>query len=369
MRIVLTGGGTAGHIYPALTFWEYLQSRNPEAKVLYIGTEKGLERDIIARTDIPFDTISAAGLKRQLSFSALKTAFETYQGYRMAKRKLRKWQPDFVLGTGGYVTLPVVFAAHKLGIPSVVWEGNARPGLTNQLCAKWAQAVAVSFAQSETWLRGAKKIVLTGNPRASEVQSISEAEKRKAREKYLLSAERPSILIFSGSRGAETINRVVVELMQRFESRPDWRLIFVTGEKHFESVQMSLPKLQKHISVFPFIYDMSSLLPNIDVVVTRAGSSTLAEVCSLGVASILIPSPYVTANHQEENAKRLATKNAAIVLREQELTADTLWASLVRVIDGKEGHLMRENAKRMATPNAVENLYQLVMEVCCSEVR
>ncbi len=363
MRIVLTGGGTGGHIYPALTLFQYLNKSHQDAQALYIGTEKGLEKNIVTKTDIPFVTIPAAGLKRQVSMSAIKTALITYQGYRLAKKTLRKWNPDIVLGTGGYVTLPVIFAAKRLGIPSVVWEGNARPGLTNQLCAKRAEAVAVSFDNTEAWLRGAKKVVLTGNPRASEVLHVSEADKKSARDKYQLSKDRPTILIFSGSRGAETVNRVVVELMGRFAARPDWRVIFVTGEQHYQSISSSLEKLPNHISVLPFIYDMPSLLPNVDVVVTRAGSATLAEICSLGVASILIPSPYVTANHQEENAKRLKEQNAAILLKEGELTADTLWESLIRVIDSKEGRVMRDNARRLATPHAVEDLYQLIMEV------
>jgi UDP-N-acetylglucosamine--N-acetylmuramyl-(pentapeptide) pyrophosphoryl-undecaprenol N-acetylglucosamine transferase len=369
MRIVLTGGGTGGHIYPALTLWQYVQSRHPEAEALYIGTEQGLEKNIVPKTDVPFMTIPAAGLKRQLSLSAVKTAFVTWRGYRLARRKLQKWKPDIVVGTGGYVTLPVIFAANRLGIPAVVWEGNARPGLTNQLCAKRAEAVAVSFEHMDTFLRGAKKIVYTGNPRGSEVLHVSEADRKNAREKYRLSSDKPTVLIFSGSRGAETVNRVVVELMDRFISRPDWRVIFVTGEKHYDSISKSLPKLPQHITVLPFIYDMQNLLPNVDVVVTRAGSATLSEICSLGIASILIPSPYVTANHQEENAKRLSSQNAAILLREQELTGDRLWASLLRAVDGQEGKIMRDNAMRLATPHAAEDLYQLVMEVYNSKAK
>jgi UDP-N-acetylglucosamine--N-acetylmuramyl-(pentapeptide) pyrophosphoryl-undecaprenol N-acetylglucosamine transferase len=369
MRIVLTGGGTGGHIYPALTLWQYVRSHHPEAEALYIGTEQGLEKNIVAKTDIPFMTIPAAGLKRQFSLSAIRTALVTFGGYRLARRKLYKWKPDIVVGTGGYVTLPVIFAAHRMGIPSVVWEGNARPGLTNQLCAKRAEAVAVSFEHTEGFLRGAKKVVFTGNPRASEVLHIPDAARKSAREKYRLSSDKPTILIFSGSRGAETVNLVVVELMTKLIARPDWRVIFVTGDKHYDSVCGLLPKLPHHITVLPFIYDMQNLLPNVDVVVTRAGSATLAEICSLGIASILIPSPYVTANHQEENAKRLSSQNAAILLKEQELSSDSLWASLVRAIDSQEGKMMRENARRLATPHAAEALYQLVMDVYDSRFR
>ncbi len=364
MRIVLTGGGTGGHIYPALSLWNYLKERHPNAEVLYIGTERGLERDIVGRLNIPFVTISATGLKRQLSFAAVKTVITTYQGYRMVKQQLRAWQPDVVLGTGGYVTLPVVFAATKLQIPTVIWEGNARPGLTNRLCAKRAQAVATSFADSSVWLKGAKKIVCTGNPRASEVQQVDVAALKQARKRYNLVDGQPLILIFSGSRGAQTVNKTVVQLLTRFAHRPNWRVIFITGEQHYDAVRASATKLPDHITILPFVYDMPCLLPNADVVITRAGSATLAEICALGVASILIPSPYVTANHQEENAKRLAQQNAAVLLREAELTPDILRNQIIRLVDGKEGQAIRKHALQMATPNAVQDLYQLVINAC-----
>jgi UDP-N-acetylglucosamine--N-acetylmuramyl-(pentapeptide) pyrophosphoryl-undecaprenol N-acetylglucosamine transferase len=362
MRIVLTGGGTGGHILPGLTLWRYIEKRHPAAEVLYIGTERGLERGIVTRAGLPFATVEAAGLKRQVSLDALRTFLVTYRGYRQAIRELERFHPDVVVGTGGYVTLPVVFAAAKLGIPSVVWEANARPGLTNLLCARRATAVAISFPDSEAWFRRANKVVLTGNPRASEVVAVSPQQLREARDKYGFDQGKPLILVFAGSRGAETVNEVMVRLLPRFRERPQWQLFYVTGEAHYEQVRAAAGELPDNVRLFPFIDDLPALLPQVTAVVTRAGGATLAEICSLGLAAILIPSPYVTANHQEENAKRLADRGAAVLLREAELTPARLWQALTEVVDGRLGPSLREAARRLATPHAVEELYNTVIE-------
>ncbi|MCL6515378.1 undecaprenyldiphospho-muramoylpentapeptide beta-N-acetylglucosaminyltransferase [Alicyclobacillus sp.] len=366
MRVVLTGGGTGGHIYPAIALWRRMVKELGALEVLYIGSERGLERDIVTREGLPFTAIPAAGLKRSLSPAALRTFVTTLRGYRRARRILRRFRPDVVVGTGGYVTLPVVFAASRAGIPAVVWEGNARPGLTNQLCARRAHAVAVSFPDSERWFPRARRVVVTGNPRASEVLDVSDERVQSARREYRLDPARRLVVCFAGSRGAETVNRVITGLIPRFAQRPTWQLLYVTGGAHYdevsEEIRRSHEAVPDNVRVVPFIHDMPPVLRQASVVITRAGSATLAEICALGLASILIPSPYVTANHQEENAMRLAERGAALVIRERELTPDGLWAALGRVLDGGEGVRMRDAARAMATPRAVEDLFQLVMD-------
>lgn len=362
MRIVLTGGGTGGHIYPGLTLWRYMATQLPNVEVLYIGSEKGLERQIVEHVGIPFQAVPAAGLKRQISLSALRTMVTTYRGYRKAKRLIAKFHPDVVVGTGGYVTLPVVYAAHAKKVPSVVWEGNARPGLTNMLCAKRASAVALSFADSKKWFKQAKVVKMIGNPRASEVLDVSEEMMRGARDTYGLRKDAKLIVFFAGSRGAETVNKVLLDMLPRFAGYPQWQLLYVTGEKHYDSVQRAVSACPPNVHVVPFIPDMPPVLAQAAAVVTRAGSSTLAEICSLGLASILIPSPYVTANHQEENALRLVERGAALMLKEAELTPDALWTALERVLERGEGNALRKAARELATPQAVEDLYAMVME-------
>ncbi|WAH40437.1 undecaprenyldiphospho-muramoylpentapeptide beta-N-acetylglucosaminyltransferase [Alicyclobacillus fastidiosus] len=363
MKVVFTGGGTGGHIYPALSLWRYMQDQAISLEPYYIGTTQGLEQSIVSKLDMPFETVEAAGLKRQVSLAAVSTLLKTARGYFQAKRLLKRWRPDVVVGTGGFVTLPVIFAAHSLRIPSVVWEGNARPGLTNQLCAGRTDAVAISFADSARFFAKAKRVELTGNPRASEVLQVDAGAVRGARDEYRILRDQKVILIFLGSRGSESVNRVVTEVLPKFAEHPEWRVLFVTGDRHYEHVKQSVPDLSHNVSIIPFIYDMPSLLPHVDLLISRAGSSTLAEISALGIASILIPSPYVTANHQEENAKRLVDKGAAALLREADLSADSLWAAIERQMQQDALRAMKGAAKSFGTPDAVERFYQLVMDV------
>lgn len=369
MRMVLTGGGTAGHIYPALALWRYIKQRDDTAKVLYIGGIHGLERDIVTRAGLPFVAVPAAGLKRQLSLSALSTLLRTAEGYFSARRQLSMFRPDVVVGTGGYVTLPVVFAAHAKHIPSVIWEANARPGLTNTLCAKHATAVAVSFPDSERFFPTARSVVMTGNPRASEVLDVSPEQVAAARARYRLDPVRKLIVCYMGSRGSESVNRVMTALVPRFAASDKWQVLYVTGEAHYEQVLRALAEqggdaLPNHVQVLPFVHDLAELLPAADVVVTRAGGATLSEICSLGLPSLLIPSPYVTANHQEANAERMVDHGAARMLREAALTPETLWSALTRILEGGQAAVMRDCAKQLATPDAVAALFQLVQEAC-----
>ncbi|MBX5435587.1 MAG: undecaprenyldiphospho-muramoylpentapeptide beta-N-acetylglucosaminyltransferase [Alicyclobacillaceae bacterium] len=361
MRILLTGGGTGGHIYPALTLWAHVQRLHPDAQVLYIGGERGLERTLVERSGLPMEQIPAAGLKRQLSWSALRTAVTTYRGYRRALGLLRRFDPDVVVGTGGYVTLPVVFAAHRLGIPAVVWEANARPGLTNRLCARWVAAVAVSFPGSEPYFAAAKRVVVTGNPRASEAARVTREEVAEALARHRIDPAKKLILCFAGSRGAETVNEVVVELIPRFRTRPKWQFLYVTGEAHHERIASRLSTRPDNVRVVPFLYDMPQVMSAADVVITRAGGATLAEICALGVAAVLIPSPFVTDNHQEENARRLAERGAARMIRESDLTPQRLWDELSDLLDGGSAAPMRHAARALATPDAVDRLYEVVM--------
>lgn len=363
MKVVLTGGGTGGHIYPALSLWQHITENQPHATALYIGTNEGLERDIVSRTELPFCAISAAGLKRQISVSAAQTVLKTWRGYRQARRALKSFSPDIVVGTGGYVTLPVIYAARSLRIPSVIWEGNARPGLTNQLCARSASAIAVVFPGSERWFgKASGRVYVTGNPRASEVLRVSPAETDMAMQKFRVRPNQKLILVYTGSRGAETVNTVIASVARKMTERPHWKLIVVTGEKHFTHVREQFGADTDNVELVPFIYNMPAVLPRVDVAITRAGSSTIAEICALGIASILVPSPYVTANHQEQNAEALAKESATVMIRESDLSADGVWRELTSLLDEGRAQHIRTNAKKLATPDAVSHLYALVLK-------
>jgi UDP-N-acetylglucosamine--N-acetylmuramyl-(pentapeptide) pyrophosphoryl-undecaprenol N-acetylglucosamine transferase len=367
VRILLTGGGTGGHIYPALSVWNYLhQVPGDESEVLYVGTERGLERDIVQHAGLPFTAIHAAGLRRELSLSAIRTAFQTARGYFEARRILKTFRPDVVLGTGGYVTLPVIFAAHGLGIPSVVWEGNAQPGLTNLLCARRATVMAVALPGSERAFKSARRVVLTGHPRASEIRLADDVRRRAARQQYHLRPGRKVILVFCGSRGAQTVNQTVLQMAAlKLPERPDVQLILVTGQASYSEMEQlaKTSDLPDNVQLVPFVDDMPALLPQVDVVVTRAGAGTVAEVASLGIPAVLIPSPYVTGNHQEPNAARLVKHGAATMLLEKDLTAPVLWNAVANYLSSSHWRPAHAAALELATPDAVDRLASVVREV------
>ncbi|MFX4301984.1 undecaprenyldiphospho-muramoylpentapeptide beta-N-acetylglucosaminyltransferase [Alicyclobacillus tolerans] len=364
LRLLLTGGGTGGHIYPAISIARELERRGELDEVLYIGTEKGLEKNIVAHAGLPFTVIQAAGLKREISAAALQTAWITWRGYRESLQVIRRFKPDVVLGTGGYVTLPVIFAAHRLRKPSVVWEGNAFPGLTNLLCARRADVVAVAMEETIKKFPRARRVVWTGHPRASEIRQADEAAKEAARKRYQLRPGYKHILVFCGSRGAETVNRVVLEMAREFlAGKPNLQMIVVTGEHNF----VKMENQPDNLLLVPFVDDMPALLPQMDVVVTRAGAGTVAEIASLGIPAVFIPSPYVTANHQEVNARFLTDRGGGTILLEKELTSAKLWLAIQSYLKSEPWQRAHEALLSCAIPDAVEKLVQVVQETAYSQ--
>lgn len=357
MKIAISGGGTGGHIYPALSFIREVKKLHPDCEVLYIGTKEGLESKIVPRENIPFQTIHITGFKRKLSFENIKTVARFIKGVRDSKKILKQFNPDLVIGTGGYVCGPVVFAAYKLKIPTIIHEQNSIPGLTNKFLSKYVDKVAISFPESATFFPK-EKVVLTGNPRGSEVLGKNGI---LGKESVGLDKEKHSVLIFGGSRGARPINEAVLEMLPSIKNR-DYQILYITGEVHYEQVMKEVEKLGTipNVKIFPFLHNMPDVLSGMDLVVARAGATTIAELTSLGVPSILIPSPYVTNNHQEKNARALVEKNAAKMLLEKHLSGATLLKEIDSIINHSEKlQEMKEASRKLGIQDAGERLYKL----------
>lgn len=356
MKIMISGGGTGGHIYPALALLDTLKQRHPDLEVLYIGTENGLEADLVPRAGVPFKSIRIAGLKRSLSLDNVKTAYWFVQSVLTLRKEMKTFRPDVVIGTGGFVSGPVVFTAQQLGIPTILHEQNSIPGLTNKFLSKKADRVALSFAGSESQFPDANVRVI-GNPRGSEVlkTTVNEAA---VRAEYGIDA-RPIVLIYGGSRGAEAINRAVIEAIPELAAEPV-NVLYVTGNVHYDNVVATAPKAD-NVHVLPYVYDMPELLACASLVVSRAGASTISELTALGLPSILIPSPYVTADHQTKNASALVESGAAELIKEGDLTGETLVRSIRHVLNHHDE--MAAASKRLGFPHAAESLADLVEEV------
>lgn len=361
MRIVVSGGGTGGHIYPALALIREIQKETPDAEFLYIGTEKGLESKLVPRENIPFKSIHITGFKRSISLENVKTILRFLKGVKQSKQMIREFQADVVIGTGGYVCGPVVYAAAKMGIPTIIHEQNSVPGLTNKFLSRYVDRVAVCFTEAESFFPK-EKVVLTGNPRASEVLN---QDGIKGRLSAGLNLTDPVVLIVGGSRGARPINDAVVQSLEKLGQRP-YQVLYVTGEVHYDNVKKEVEQIgsPKNVVIKPFIHNMPQVLAGTDLTVARAGATTLAELTSLGIPSILIPSPYVTNNHQEKNARTLSNNGAAQLLLEKDLTSESLLESIDRILLNKTKlNEMKQAAKVLGIPDSAKRLYKIMQEL------
>jgi UDP-N-acetylglucosamine--N-acetylmuramyl-(pentapeptide) pyrophosphoryl-undecaprenol N-acetylglucosamine transferase len=364
-RILLSGGGTGGHIYPALAIANAVRRRYPHVQIAYIGTENGLEARIVPRSeDITFYTVKIQGFKRSLSLDNLRTIAKFVRAVQRSKEFLKEFRPDVVVGTGGYVSGPAVFAAHRLDIPTLIHEQNVVPGLTTRFLTRYADVTAVSFSSSEGYLENANRLVHTGNPRATEVIHGDAEQGRKSLE--LDDSDKPLVLFVGGSRGARPINEAVMEMVPRMAELPDVCFVYVTGEIHYEEIKRDLDgRAPGNLRIVPFVYNMPDVLAATSLAVGRAGASTLAELTALGIPSILIPSPYVTNNHQEANARWLEEQGAARVILERECTAENLWKEILEIMkDPVKRRSMGEKAKILGRPKAAEVLVDELERIC-----
>ncbi|WP_339062316.1 undecaprenyldiphospho-muramoylpentapeptide beta-N-acetylglucosaminyltransferase [Tepidibacillus marianensis] len=366
MKVVLSGGGTGGHIYPALAMAKEIKKQVPDVQFLYIGSKKGLEKGIVEKAGFPFVDIEITGFKRKLSFDNVKTILRFLKGVQKSKKYLREFQPDMVVGTGGYVCGPVLYAASKEKIPTMVHEQNVIPGLTNQFLSRFVDVVAISFEGARSYFTRAKRIELTGNPRATEVVNANPNNGFRALE---ISPNKKIVLFVGGSRGAKAINEGFLEILSSLKQYVDYHFVYVTGEVHYDNVQKEI-KVRgmdinefSNVSIFPFLYNMPEILAATSVIVSRAGASTLAEITALGVPAILIPSPYVTNNHQEKNAKWLEEQGAAKMIREKELNGGTLLEAILTLMENQNREKVVHASKLIGQPDAAMRIVTIMKDL------
>ncbi|WP_422660378.1 undecaprenyldiphospho-muramoylpentapeptide beta-N-acetylglucosaminyltransferase [Paenibacillus sp. EC2-1] len=366
MRVVLTGGGTGGHIYPAVAIARQCEAEDPSTAFLYIGGKQGLESKLVPQENLPFESIDITGFRRKLSFDNVKTVMRFLKGVSTSKKMLKEFKPDVVIGTGGYVCGPVVYAASKLGIPTMIHEQNAIPGLTNQFLSRYASTVAVSFEGSEKSFPKAKRVIYTGNPRATTVQS---ANRERGFASLGIPMDSTVVLVVGGSRGARAINTAMIGMAPMLKRLPNVHFVYVTGELYFEgtreAVRSELGTMPNQLHIVPYIHNMPEVLAATSLIVNRAGASFLAEITSLGIPSVLIPSPNVTNNHQEANARQLEDAGASRMILEKELSAETLFTRIEEVVGNeKVRQAMSRASKQLGKPDSaaviVEEIRRLV---------
>lgn len=370
MRVILTGGGTGGHIYPALALAEVLRQRDPNIKLLYIGSEQGPEGRIVPAAGIPFAAIPARGLVGKGAVDKVKGFWSLARGIAAARSIVARARPDVIVGTGGYVAGPVGLVAGWRRLPLVIHEQNAFPSTTNRWLSRWAHTVAVPFAAAKTYFPRARQVVVTGNPVRP---AVLEAVREEARRQLGLTAYAQVILVMSGSGGARRINQAVVQLAAGLPSvataAEPTALIVVTGQRYYETVCQSLAQQGLPtgdggpLRVYPYLDNMEQALAAADLVVSRAGAVSLAEITARGLPAVIVPSPNVTHDHQRRNAAVLAQAGAAVVIEDENCSGPHLLAVVSKLLaDGEGLASMADISKQLGVPDAAQRLADLVYQ-------
>lgn len=367
MKVLFSCGGTGGHINPAIAIADTIKQKAPDTKVLFVGAEKGMEGALVPKSGYDIKFVKVRGFKRKLSFSNIDAAIKAVTSVIAAKKIIKEFGPDVVVGTGGYASWAAVKAASKLGIPTVIHEQNAYPGVTTRRLSRYANKVCISFEESKKYFDNGvlDKIVLTGNPVKPEINTT---DRNAARKELGLAENEIYILSFGGSLGAEKVNEYVFELLDSYvKGNPKVRAIHATGKGGKEKYgavakEKGLDKAD-NIEIKDYIYDMHRQLAAADIVICRAGAITIAENCCMGKASILIPSPNVTDNHQYKNAKVLADAGAALLLKESETNGKILTEAVKELASDKEKRgAMCAAAKAMAKSMAADTIAEIAIK-------
>ncbi len=361
-RIIITGGGTGGHVYPALALAGAFRERNPGAVILYVGTEKGLEARVVPGAGFEFRAIQVRGLVGKSPRQILAGFRSLRRGMGQARKIIRDFEPDLVVGTGGYVSGPVVWAASRARVPTMIQEQNLYPGITNRILSMVVNRVALPHPEAGRHFPRRARVVTTGNPVRPEVLS---ADRNQSRDQLSIPGTGLLVLIMGGSQGAASINAAVLDMLTR-RGFPSWHLLWVTGHNHHVTISRELAergldpeRAPCALNVIPYLREMPQGLAAADLVVTRAGAMTLAEITARGLPSILVPFPHAAHQHQERNAELVAGAGAGFRIADDELDGQVLGVAIDRLLsDPDRLERMGRASGKLGRPLAVESLVE-----------
>ncbi|EGW38336.1 undecaprenyldiphospho-muramoylpentapeptide beta-N-acetylglucosaminyltransferase [Desulfosporosinus sp. OT] len=362
MRVMLTGGGTGGHIYPALAIAKGLLARDAETQILYVGIRDGMEARLVPEAGLEFAGISGKGLPRKLSLDTIKVLGGSFKALWETKKLLRQFHPDLVVGTGGYVSGPVVLTAALFNIPTLLHEQNALPGITNRLLARVVRRVMVTFSESTEHFGAKKKLELVGLPVRPEIGQVSREVGAKH---FKLRPDRLTLLVTGGSRGARTLNMAMTGVLEHLAQYKDIQVIWATGKTTYEETieefkRRGISWERSGWRILEYLKDMPEALACADIFIGRAGAASLAELMVVGIPSVLIPYPYAAENHQEHNAQALVQAGAAQIILDSELDGERLWKEIEGLISQpKLLAKMGDAARTLAQPEALNKIVNL----------
>lgn len=356
MKAIVVAGGTGGHIYPAIAIINKIKMMDVNSEILYIGTTDRMEKDIIPKLGIEYVGIEMAGLNRKHIFDNFRVLGLYKKAVNKASKVIKNFNPDVVIGVGGYITAPVLYAAHKLNYKIVIHEQNSIPGLSNKFLARFADKIFVSLPGSVKYFNK-EKVVYTGNPRSEEIIDTKVVN----REKLGFVKDKKLVIIVMGSLGSITMTKKIKELISGFNDK-NYQVLVITGKNYYDDYRDI--KVNSNVKIVPFMDNLIGLMKDADLIVSRAGASTIAEITAIGLPAILVPSPYVAHNHQYMNAKELEDNFACKIISEEDFSKETLIKEIDTLFNNKDLYRkMHEESKKIGVTDSATRIYNEIRKL------
>jgi len=357
-RVFITGGGTGGHIYPAIAIYDELLKFLPREDIFYVGNKKNLEKRIAAQHNMNFLSVCVSGMPRKFTFKFISWVFKLFISLFVSIYYVLRYRPTFIVGTGGYVAFPVLAAGILLGVPCYIHDSDAYPGIVSRALAPFAKCVFLAFDDAKNRLR-AKKVIINGNPLRDFSSGISREE---AFTQLGLDSSKKTLFVMGGSQGAKTINAAILAISKELTEKHNLQIIHQSGAKNFDLAQSLMPEALGGYILRPYFDEMSVPYAASDFVVARAGSISLSEINNCGLPSILVPYPHAAANHQFHNAKAMEKQGSAVVLEDKDCTPEALLSVILSLLQDEEKFAqMAENSKKLAKFNSTQNLVKILL--------
>ena len=367
MKAIIAAAGTGGHINPGIAIANKIKEKEKDSEIIFIGTDRGLENDLVPRAGYELKRIDAHGIQRKINIENFKNLYATFKSIGKAKKILQEFKPDVVIGTGGYICVPTVIAARQMKIPVVLHESNAFPGVAVRLFKNKANKILVGFEDAKK--RMEKNVIVTGNPIKIKKLNLSEVEKNKIKEELGLKTDKPVVLVFGGSQGAKSINKSFIEIISNKKNK-NYQIIWAAGPNQYEDIKVKLEEVNidieniENVKILPYIYNMEEVMNACDLVVCRSGAMTITEISVVGKPAIFIPFPFATENHQEYNARVLVNVGAAKIILDKDLNSEILEKNIENIVNSKK--ILKQmglNAEKVAVPKVEEKIYNEIKDV------
>lgn len=371
MKVIFACAGTGGHVNPAIAIANEIKKRENNTQILFIGTKEGIENRLTSNSGYDIKHIRTGKILRKLTLKNIKAINNAYKGISDAKKIIKEFKPDIIIGTGGYICVPVMLAAKKCKIPYILHESNAFPGMSVKLLSSKASKVLIGFKEAEERLKRKDNVVYTGTPAKFVRKDIENLDKQDCRKIFgLENITKKIVLVMCGSQGARKVNNIVIDMLEEYPNN-DFYIIMVTGEKNYDLVVDRIKKIEqeknidlsKNIKLERFIFDMDKLYKAVDVCITRAGALTVTELAIAKKPSVLIPLPYATENHQFYNAKVLENIHAGFIIEEKDLSPKSLFDKLNIIAKDSSINKIEENLEKLNNEDVENNIYRIIKEV------